>query len=54
MLFRSVNLTYVSRQQDQELWKVTTDELEMEIVARENGAIEKITIPSADLEVVRK
>ena len=50
----TVNLTYVSRQQDQELWKVTTDELEMEIVARENGAIEKITIPSADLEVVRK
>lgn len=50
----SVNLTLVSKAKDDELWKVTTDELEMEIVARENGAIQKITIPSANLEITRK
>jgi hypothetical protein len=51
----TVNLTYVSKAgKDDELWKVTTDELELEIEAREDGAIQKITIPSAGVEVVRK
>jgi hypothetical protein len=50
----AVNLTYVSKAKDDELWKVTTDELEMNIEARENGAIQKIAIPSAGLEITRK
>ena len=49
-----VSLTHVSNAGDSDLWKVTTDEIEMEIVARESGAIQKITIPSAGLEITRK
>jgi hypothetical protein len=50
----TVNLTYIGKSGDEERWKVSTDELEMEIVARESGAIQRITIPSASVEVVRK
>lgn len=50
----AVSLTHVSKAGDNDLWKVTTDEIEMEIVARESGAIQKITIPSAGLEITRK
>jgi hypothetical protein len=50
----TVNLTLVSQQGEHDLWKVSTDELELEIVASDNGAIQKISIPSAGVEVVRK
>lgn len=50
----TVNLVFVGKTNDEERWKVTTDELEMEIVARENGAIQKISIPEAGVEITRK
>lgn len=50
----TVYLEWVKRENSLDHWKITTDQLEMEILASEPGAIQHISIPGADLEIVRK